>query len=610
MKNLNLFVLFIIQFFLIGSFNLNAKELKSSEYNSPQGSFFVIITETKSIMCSGEFGELVATVFVNSGPVTGLKYNWSGGGNSKVVLKQAGTYTITVTSTNSPSKTATYILSEPDEISISGLEIIDGCNGGNGQVLVENVEGGREPYEMHFINTNTNTKISKYYFYSGESTKFAGPAGNYTIKIIDKNKCVFNQSLILRSTTKAFTNAGIVPSPVSCYQSIDGKYVSTPEQIIPGVTKNFDWVLKDVNGIIIDTDCCNPSSSKDDLKAGTYTLEITMDQCLCPKLVKSFTITQPTQLVFSGQKTDVDCFSNATGNIILTTSGGNGGYKYEWNTGATSKDLIGLKIGSYHVSVTDSKNCKSNPSSLSFTINQPDIIENSGFVIKDVLCFSQRNGEIIQNIKGGISPYSYSWVDGSLLANRDQLLKGMYSCKITDKNKCISNFNYIVNEPKELIQSVDTILPYTSMQKGAITINVTGGFGQYFFDWSGPNGYKASSEDIFDLMQGDYTLSIQDENGCVNEKKYTVPLLTSASDNEFKSVYFIQYSDRILFKNIPIGHTYTTRVIKADGSLILGSSVLSYNGELQMDTKHLSSGIYFVQLSNLSHSYSFKVNIF
>lgn len=56
----------------------------------------------------------------------------------------------------------------------------------------------------------------------------------------------------------------------------------------------------------------------------------------------------------------------------------------------------------------------------------------------------------------------------------------MYSCKITDKNKCISNFNYMVNKPKELIQSVDTILPYTSMQKGAINIDVTGGFGQYF----------------------------------------------------------------------------------------------------------------------------------
>lgn len=600
----------IIQFFLIESLQLNAKEMNSSECKSPQGTFKLSIQELSPIRCFNGATNLKALITVTSGSVTGLQYSWSGGGNTQTILKFAGTYTVTVTSTNSGSKTATYTLTEPDEITISELEVKDACYGGYGQVKLQGVNGGVLPITFFILNSQGQILYSAFLFSNKIPYMGNYPPGKYKIKINDSNGCLFIEDIEIKSTTKAFTNAGIVPSPVSCYQSIDGKYVSTPEQIIPGVTKNFDWVLKDVNGIIIDTDCCNPSSSKDDLKAGTYTLEITMDQCLCPKLVKSFTITQPTQLVFSGQKTDVDCFSNATGNIILTTSGGNGGYKYEWNTGATSKDLIGLKIGSYHVSVTDSKNCKSNPSSLSFTINQPDIIENSGFVIKDVLCFNQRNGEIIQNIKGGISPYSYSWVDGSQLANRDQLLKGMYSCKITDKNKCISNFNYIVNEPKELIQSVDTILPYTSMQKGAITIDVTGGFGQYFFDWSGPNGYKASSEDIFDLMQGDYTLSIQDENGCVNEKKYTVPLLTSASDNEFKSVYFIQYSDRILFKNIPIGHTYTARVIKADGSLIHGSSVLSSNSELQMDTKHLSSGIYFVQLSNLSHSYSCKVNIF
>jgi len=610
MKKFNFIIQLIIQFFLIESLQLNAKEMNSSECKSPQGTFKLSIQELSPIRCFNGATNLKALITVTSGSVAGLQYSWSGGGNTQTILKFAGTYTVTVTSTNSGSKTATYTLTEPDEITISELEIKDACYGGYGQVKLQGVNGGVLPITFFILNSQGQILYSAFLFSNKIPYMGNYPPGKYKIKINDSNGCLFIEDIEFRSTTKAFTNAGIVPSPVSCYQSIDGKYVSTPEQIIPGVTKNFDWVLKDVNGIIIDTDCCNPSSSKDDLKAGTYTLEITMDQCLCPKLVKSFTITQPTQLVFSGQKTDVDCFSNATGNIILTTSGGNGGYKYEWNTGATSKDLIGLKIGSYHVSITDSKNCKSNPSSLSFTINQPDIIENSGFIIKDVLCFSQRNGKIIQNIKGGISPYSYSWVDGSQLANRDQLLKGMYSCKITDKNKCIGNFNYIVNEPKELIQSVDTILPYTSMQKGAITIDVTGGFGQYFFDWSGPNGYKASSEDIFDLMQGDYTLSIQDENGCVNEKKYTVPLLTSASDNEFKSVYFIQYSDRILFKNIPIGHTYTARVIKADGSLILGSSVLSYNGELQMDTKHLSSGIYFLQLSNLSHSYSFKINIF
>ncbi|MBK8405012.1 MAG: hypothetical protein IPL25_13295 [Saprospiraceae bacterium] len=62
-------------------------------------------------------------------------------------------------------------------------------------------------------------------------------------------------------------------------------------------------------------------------------------------------------------------------------------------------------------------------------------------------------------------------------------------------NKCKSTFTYTINEPDELIQTVDTIIAQTTIKKGAIILKVEGGYGQYYFDWSGPNGFKVGTRD-------------------------------------------------------------------------------------------------------------------
>ncbi len=49
---------------------------------------------------------------------------------------------------------------------------------------------------------------------------------------------------------------------------------------------------------------------------------------------------------------------------------------------------------------------------------------------------------------------------------------------------------------------------------GSIDITVSGGDGPYTYQWSGPDGYTSTDEDIFNLYAGDYTVTVTDTNKC------------------------------------------------------------------------------------------------
>ena len=90
----------ILTSLLLNTFILTAKENVNDCEASPQGTYTLSIQELVPIKCNGGTGTLRANITVTSGTVTGIAYSWSGGGNTKDVVKAAGTYTVTVTSTN------------------------------------------------------------------------------------------------------------------------------------------------------------------------------------------------------------------------------------------------------------------------------------------------------------------------------------------------------------------------------------------------------------------------------------------------------------------------------------------------------------------------------
>ncbi len=596
---MKLFLPFVLFLFY---FNQEVKALsKNCDLECPQGTYTLSIQIINPILCNGGQALLRANVVVTSGTVTGIQYSWSGGGNTKDVSKPSGTYTVTVTSTNSASQTATINVSQPGLLRIDNVDLYYSCFTDNNGEIDLFIEGGTSPYTIQLLDPANNQLINQTNHPGGIPIKiFPLSPRTYKIKIIDANACVYNHpsTVTILKTTKRIVdmNANIIVKNVSCIGSNDGQITSTPEQILPGAL--YEFILINSSGIIRSAIIHANTVTFKNLPPDTYGLLIDLSNYWsnCIEVRHSITVGQPTQLVNTGNVQDATCFGSATGSIINNTSGGNGGYKYLWSNGSTSQNITGLKVGEYKLTLTDMKDCNTNPSPLVFNVTQPDKIENTSFTTKDLVCFNQPKGEITQNIKGGVIPYQYLWNDSKVTANRNTLFKGTYSCSITDKNLCKSTFTYTINEPSQLIHTLDSILPTASKNRGAIFTSQTGGTFPYFYDWRGPNSFIAKTQDITNLTEGEYTLNYQDDNGCGAELKYLVPIFTGVNDSKLKNLVIYQNKNQIIIRNLQYQKEYIYAIYNAEGKTIIQSKFTSLNGDYEIENPLLSSGIYYLKL--------------
>ena len=126
-----------------------------------------------------------------------------------------------------------------------------------------------------------------------------------------------------------------------------------------------------------DKDKLDISTSKaDSLSADKYRVVINNNDCV---LRQEFTITQPDTLLTSiTSDTDAMCYGYHDGAITSETSGGtkndNEDYTYSWSNGANTKDIDGLPIGRYYLTVTDAHGCEAYAND---TITQPAELINS-----------------------------------------------------------------------------------------------------------------------------------------------------------------------------------------------------------------------------------------
>ncbi len=94
-----------------------------------------------------------------------------------------------------------------------------------------------------------------------------------------------------------------------------------------------------------------------------------------------------------------------------------------------------------------------------------------------------------------------------------------------------------LDELAPLDATADVTQPTAANNDGAIDLTVTGGFydiiqdpSAYTVEWSGPNGYTSTDEDISGLAAGTYIVTITDVSGCADPYDFTVGVTSSAKD--------------------------------------------------------------------------------
>jgi hypothetical protein len=228
--------------------------------------------------------------------------------------------------------------------------------------------------------------------------------------------------------------------------------------------------------------------------------------------------------------TDVSCNGGSDGAIDVTVEGiAEEPYNFAWQHGAATEDLTGLTAGWYKVTFTDNTGYQKVDS---VYVGQADPIGITLVSTTDVSCNiandgTINNGGIDIEPTGGVPGYSYVWSansgSGLLATSQDQttLTAGSYNVTVTDANGCEATLNNIaIDEPPAITVTVDSTHAASSegATDGDIYITADGGTPGYTYSWS--NG--TSNEDLIDVAGGQYTVSVEDTKGCVEQKSAVV----------------------------------------------------------------------------------------
>ncbi|MBU0765732.1 MAG: T9SS type A sorting domain-containing protein [Bacteroidetes bacterium] len=247
------------------------------------------------------------------------------------------------------------------------------------------------------------------------------------------------------------------------------------------------------------------------LTAGIYSLTVT-DAAGCTETATA-TIINPYPLLLSSSVTDET--GTAGGSIDLTVAGGVLPYSYLWSNGDTTQDIGNLSAGIYTVTVTDYSGCT----------EEATVCVNylCGLVLSITTTNSEcgeETGTATVTATGGVTPYSYIWSNGDILATADSLASGTYMVTVTDDYGCSAVKMVNVADEGSATISLTSVhdAACNGEQNGAILISVTGSAPPFTFEWSS----GASTEDVMNLPAGTYYVIVEDTMGCIATAGYTI----------------------------------------------------------------------------------------
>ncbi|MFT5912137.1 MAG: hypothetical protein ACI9XO_003670, partial [Paraglaciecola sp.] len=478
-------------------------------HNLFQPSEIIVNEVLTSVSCfAGNDGQISLANNNSNGCSFDLTFAWSStlGGpiasTSEVLTNLvADVYSVTVTENYSCSGSVvpgcsiveTYQISEPTGINATAnITDASGCIN-NGTIDLVPTGG---------------TGILSYLWSNGATTQDINglAVGDYTVQITDANSCIFNSPIFTISAVAGIMVTETI-SPITCNNTNDG---AIDINVTGGTSPyNYSWQL--ANG------STSNSQNLSGLIPGNYNLTVT-DNLGCT-IIEMYTLTEPLVLTATATTINVSCNSGNDGQITVNPSGGTSPFTYLWSANVgnqTTQIVANLVADDYTVTVTDNNLCQIIKI---FTVTQPQPLVANPIVSIELECFDDTDGQLNANGSGGTSPLTYLWSNSVTTQFNSNLAPAMYSVTITDAKACTATGSVNLNAPTE-INITETISNVTIFDgnDGAIDLAISGGtpgVPNYSFNWTGPNGFTATTEDITTLSAGFYNVTVTDGNFCL-----------------------------------------------------------------------------------------------
>lgn len=418
----------------------------------------------------------------------------------------------TLIATNPPVETVTFILTVSAGANCVNtdtviVDIIDCCSNFNvsisdfQNVSCFNASTGRATalatgsMSSNTVNYSWNTTPQRI------TASVTGLRANtlYVVTATDDNLCEDTAQITLTQPTVLTTTT--VGRNTSCFGGTDGSIDLTVSGGTPPYTYSWDNApnVEDPTG----------------LAAGVYNVTV-MDVNNCT-LTDNASISQPsTPLVVNASAATIPC-GTATGDIVLTVSGGGTPYTFNWSSGLGNvQSPTGVLPGIYTCTVTDVFRCTK--------IVEVTVQNSAGLMASATTTTANCDilGSIDLNVTGGQAPYTYAW-DQGLASTQDQpnVAEGTYHVTVTDANACITTLPVTVFG-NNVLTIDETITPVRCHGDagGSISVSVVGNNTPFSFNWAQGLG---TSPNLTGLTAGTYTVTITDNgNNCTIVKNYTI----------------------------------------------------------------------------------------
>lgn len=377
----------------------------------------------------------------------------------------------------------------PIEANILNI-INESCDGSNDGSIIISVEKGYPPYQFLWSNSSTDSVLTDV------------PSGKYWCEITDFSGCgIITDTFVVNhdNPIEFILLDKLLPT---CNGAGNGEILIDHVGGIPPF--KYFWSSNDTTK--------NISS----LEAGIYQVTIT-DSIGCK--VISPEIELKATALFDIVILDIvepTCYGGTNGNIKLRVNGGTEPYKYEWNSGQTTKNIEDIGAGEYFCTITDADLCYHIFGPI--ILEQPDSLDAFVSSLDHVTCNAENDGFIEIGIKGGTPAYTFEWIKNNEIISRHDdiynLKSGMYDFIVRDLNGCEKKLENIEIKTLDSIHvELDSIrnVNCEGTNDGYLKVLASKGYGEYYYYW---NNGKTSQDFIENLNAGLYGVTVTDDLGC------------------------------------------------------------------------------------------------